>query len=329
MDLSKKKILIVGGGGFLGYWATKEFLNKGFKVDILTLPPKPKQGLFDQSVKIISEDINNINDTELIDLLKNYYGVVFAAGKDDRVTPKAPAYPYFYKHNVITAKRFFNLARSAKVKKGVLLSSYFAYFARKWPDLKLEKYHPYIKSRIEQEKECLKVCSEELKLTILELPYIFGTMPNYKPLWTPLIQYVKNYNNIYYTPGGTNMIGVENVAEAIVGAIEKGKFGKTYLIGDQNITWKDFLQKIAKIINKKIKVITLPNYCTKTLFSFLKFYHFLQGKEGGLDPIKLVELQSKKTFFDPTESRNELGYGQGNLDKSLEQTIISSLSKNN
>lgn len=316
----KKKVLIVGGG-FLGYHATRQFLKKDYEVDIVTLPPGPAEGVFDKSVKIILRDINDLSDRDTVDFLKGYKAVVFSAGVDDRVTPKAPAYPFFYYHNVETAKCFFTLAQKAGVKRGVLLSSYFAYFARKWPELKFEQYHPYIRSRIEQEKACLEASAPNLDLVILELPYIFGAMPNYTPLWTPLIKYVKKSSTIYYTNGGTNMIAAEHVGEAIVGAIEKGKPGETYVIGDQNLAWTEFLEKICKIMGKKAKIVIIPNPLVKLFMSFVKLRYFLQGKESGLDPVKLIELQGRKTYFDSESSRQMLGYGSGDLDKSLEETI--------
>jgi nucleoside-diphosphate-sugar epimerase len=70
-------------------------------------------------------------------------GLIFAAGADDRTIPDAPAYPFFYKANVESTARLLRLARQAGVKKAVVFSSYFVYFARKWPEMKLGEKHPY------------------------------------------------------------------------------------------------------------------------------------------------------------------------------------------
>lgn len=317
------KVLIIGGGGFLGYHATALLLERGYKVDILTLPPAPGKNLFDERVEVILKDVNDLDEQEAIEFFSKYYAIVFAAGRDDRITPKRPAFRYFYDANVASSERVFKLARIAHVKRGVLLSSYFAHFARVWPELNLEKHHPYIRSRIEQEEACLKASLPSLELVILELPYIFGAMPHYEPLWTPLVKYVAKSKRVFYSRGGTNMVGVEHVSEAIVGAIEQGEAGKTYLVGDENLTWEQFLIRLAGAMNREIRVTTLPDTLIKLMFSALKLKHLLQGKQGGLDPVHFVDLQTRETFFDTASSQKELGYHTGGLDKALRDTVKS------
>ena len=75
----------------------------------------------------------------------------------------------------------------------------------------------------------------------LELPYVFGSIPGRIPLWAPLIDYLRSPFPLFFTKGGTNMISVIHVAEAIVGALEEGKAGEIYLVGDENISWVDWL----------------------------------------------------------------------------------------
>jgi nucleoside-diphosphate-sugar epimerase len=44
--------------------------------------------------------------------------------------------------------------------------------------------------------------------------------------------------------GGTNYMSVRSLSEAISGALRKAEPGKAYLIGDQNLTFRDFFQMI-------------------------------------------------------------------------------------
>lgn len=316
-----RKVLIVGGAGFIGYHAVNQFLNRDYDVTAVSLPSKNKEMVFPKEVKVKIADINKLSDQELGEMLKGFWAVVFAAGADDRVTPPKPAYPFFYASNVESAKRFFEVARKAGVKRGVLLSSYFAYFDRIWPDLKLSKYHPYIRSRKEQEREVISVAGDGLDVMILELPYIFGTAPGLKPLWEPLFKYIKKTPTVYFTQGGTNMVSVKHVAEAIVGAIEKGTAGRRYVIGDENVNWTQFIEKILKTLDLKKKIVIVPNFVTGLMMSGVWLKHFFQGREGGLNPVRFVSLQGKKTYFDSSIARDELGFGKGGLDEALSETI--------
>lgn len=320
---NKKSVLIVGGTGFIGYHATLEFLKKDYRVTVLSLPPTPPKSLFPPEVKIILGDIGKLTDAGLSRIISGHHTVVFAAGADDRVTPPRPAYPFFYKNNVENARRFFKAAAASGVKKGVVLSSYFLYFDRHWPELELSRNHPYVRSRREQAKTIIATCGNDIDVSVLELPYIFGSMPGRKPLWCPLIQYIKSSSIIYYTHGGTNCIAVEHVAEAVVGAIEKGKAGEHYTVGDENMTWTMMLRRIMKQMGVNKKIVLVPNWLAKFASIFVKLRHIIKGQEGGLDPVGFIDVQTRNTFFDAGVARRELGFGKGGLDEAFQKTIES------
>jgi nucleoside-diphosphate-sugar epimerase len=315
------KALVVGGTGFIGYHSVKEFIRRGYPVTVVARRPSSGGDLFPKEVRMVCADIDELAQEELRSLLDGHDAIVYAAGADDRTTQKAPAYDFFYKANVKSCARLFSIARQAGVKRGVLLSSYFLYFDRLWPDMKLPEHHPYIRSRKEQAEESLKVAMPDLQLMVLELPYIFGSAPGRIPLWKPLIDYIDSSFPLFYSKGGTNMIAVEHVAEAIVGAVEVGKGGERYTIGDENLTWADFLEELSDILGRKKRVITIPTFLVRVLTMLLRLTHKLQGKESGLDPVRFTDIQTLNTFFDPSPSIAALGYGRGGLRKAFRETV--------
>jgi dihydroflavonol-4-reductase len=316
------KIFVIGGTGFIGYHAVKEFLHRGHKVTVLALPPLPVEELLPPEVEIIFANLNDLPDNEVRALLQNQDAVVYAAGADDRTVPKAPAYPFFYRENVESCVRLFTLARQAGIKRGVLIGSYFAHFDRIWPNMKLSACHPYIRSRQEQASRSLEVSIPDLELMVLELPYVFGILPGRVPLWSPLIRYVSSPLPILFYPrGGTNMVAVKHVAEAIVGAIEQGKAGEIYQIGEKNLTWEAFLRRLSELTGQKKGVITLPDWVVRLGTGVVTLFYKIQGKEGGLNPVLFTALQTAETFFDPETSREALGYGQGGFEDALRKTV--------
>ena len=315
------KVLIIGGTGFLGIYATRELISRNHEVAVIGLPPAPPPGLFPATVKVHLCDIASLTDDELILLFRGYDVLVFAAGVDDRVTPKRPAYPFFVKHNVESVKRVFPLAREAGVKRGVVLGSYFTYFDRLWPEMKLAQHHPYIRSRVEQARAAIEAGQEKMSISVLELPYIFGSIPNKAPLWKPLIRYILSPFPLFYPAGGTTCVSVQQVAQAICGAVERGQPGKCYPIGGTNLTWVQLLGLIGKLGGRPKKVITLPNWLVKTGAWFLSMDHLIKGKESGLEPIAFIDLQTRNTFIDSSEVRKELGYAEEDISPSLSETI--------
>jgi dihydroflavonol-4-reductase len=317
----RMNIFIVGGTGFIGYHTALEGIRRGYNITVFGLPPGPADQLFPPEVKIILADLNASADDEVYSILTGFDSVVFAAGADDRILPPAPAYDFFYRANVQAARRFFRLARKAGVKRGVLIGSYFAHFARIWPELKLTERHPYIRSRVEQAQQALEVSLPDLELMVLELPYVFGAMPGQTPLWKPLINYICSPWPLFFPRGGTNCISVQNVARAIVGALENGISGEIYPIGDKNLTWVELLSRLTKFTGKDKRVITCPDWILRLGLFFVYHYHHLRGKESGLNLRYFADLQTAETCFDPTNSQTALGYETGDLDLALHATV--------
>lgn len=317
-----KRVFIVGGTGFLGYHAIQEFFAKGWEVTALGLPPAPPANLFPATVKVVLQSLDSATDEELLILLKGHDVLVFAAGLDDRSITMKPSYPKFIHANVETPLRLFHLAVKAGIKRAVVLGSYFAYFNRIWPEMKLAERHPYIRSRYEQEKALTSVPG--MDACVLELPYIFGVfpVPGWKPLWTPLVQYVRSMKTLFYMRGGTTCISARVVGRAIVAAAERGKAGEFYPIGQENLTWPKMLNRLAAADGLLIRrVLILPTWLIHIAMQGVLFSHNLKGTEGGLDLRYFTPLQTAETYIDPEVSRIALGYELDNLDVSFRETV--------
>jgi len=315
-----KKGIIIGGTGFIGYHAVREFIKRGYDITILAKDTVENLDI-PKNIQIMVADINIIEDSKISDIFTGYDFIVYAAGADDRVLPAKPAYDFFYKENVLSIQRIISIAKAAGIKKAIVLGSYFAYFNRLWAHMELSKKHPYIRSRVEQEEICLKEAEEYFQVCILELPYIFGYMEGRKSLWQPLIDYIKSPWPLFYTKGGTNMIAVEHVAEAIVGAVEIGQGGVIYTVGDENVSWNELLNNIMTIMEIKKNIITVPSFILKGFMCFLALIHRIKGKESGLNPVDYVDIQTINTFFNPKEAIEALGYKTGGLREALEKNI--------
>lgn len=320
-------VMVIGGTGLLGYHATLELLKRGHRVSVLALPPLPVPDLFPASVFIQFGNLNLMDDAAVESLLTGIDAVVFAAGADDRVTPIRPAYPFFYKMNVEPVKRLAALGRRTGLKKLVILGSYFAYFDRTWPRMKLSTWHPYIRSRVEQTRAAIDASGDQVAVMTLELPYIFGTMPGRMPLWKPLIKYAVSWFPLLYPRGGTTCVTVNQVAQAIAGAVEQGEAGKCYPIGGENLTWEQLLGKFCAATGKHKRVITLSDEVVTFGTLLVKLLHQVQGREGGLNPVHFVRLQTANTFIDPAESQAALGYSPADLDAAIRETVAVCLGK--
>jgi nucleoside-diphosphate-sugar epimerase len=316
------RVLIIGGTGFIGYHAIHELLRRGHEVTALGLPPGPAAGVFPETVSVELGHVDHMAAGDLDTLLTGYDSVVFAAGADDRTVPESPAARFFYEANVRSAVRLAAAALRAGVKRFVLLGSYFTHFDREWPQMKLAEHHPYIESRKQQQELCTAIAGSDMALVALELPYIFGSMPGIVPLWTPLVSYIRSGVPLFYTRGGSNMVSVTSVAEAIAGACEHINESRVFQVGDQNLEWTELLQKLCAVIDRADDAVhILPEAGLDKLSWLVDIMHTMGGKEGGLHAAHFAHIQTSHAFFDIQESKHALGYQVGGLDDALRDTV--------
>lgn len=316
------KTLVVGNTGFLGYYIVQTLLANGHDVTGVSLTPASEELPDLPQVRQVLADLGQLSDEELLALLEGMEGLIFAAGVDDRTIPNAPAYPFFHQANVESTRRLVRLARQAGVKRATILSSYFVHFARLWPEMELSEKHPYIRSRLAQIDAANEEAGEELVVSFLLLPYIFGVLPGKMPLWKPLVDYIgSRLPWVFYPAGGTAMVSVDEVAQAAVAALEKGEAGMEYPIVSHNLSWVEFIGGIQKYLGNPKPVFTLPNWLVRLGARFLEVGIKSKGKESGLEPVAFIDLQTRNTFMDPDFSSNLLGYTHGDFDQALKETV--------
>ncbi|MDD3207431.1 MAG: NAD(P)-dependent oxidoreductase [Bacilli bacterium] len=318
------KVFIVGGTGLIGSEAARELIKRGHEVTAIALPPIPKGASLPPEMKIELGNFMEMNDEELRAHLKGMDALVFAAGIDERVEGPAPIYDMFKKFNIDGLERLMLIAKEVGVKHVNICGSYFSYFAKKWPELELTKHHPYIRSRIDQEKMALSHASDNFNVSILELPYIFGAQPGHKPVWVFLVESIRQMKkNTLYTKGGTTMVTVRQVAQGIAGALEKTKGGEVYPFGYYNFEWKHFLRIVHKHMGYPAtrKVITIPNFLFALQGMQIKKENKKKNIEGGLDMVKFAKLQTANLFIEPKEGAIQLGVTEDDIDGAIGESV--------
>jgi nucleoside-diphosphate-sugar epimerase len=264
-----------------------------------------------------------LSDGELREHFNGCDGFVFAAGVDERVEGPPPVYDLFKKYNITSLERLIRIAKESGIKHTVICGSYFSYFAKIRPELALTKWHPYIRSRIDQEKMAMSYADDSFNVAVLELPYIFGTQPGRKPVWVFLVEMIRGMKGITMFPaGGTTMVTVKQVGQSIVGALERTKGGKCWPIGYYNMTWKQFLSIVHKHMGVPgRKVLTIPKWMYAIGGKKIMKEQQVEGNEGGLHMVKFADLQCSEQFIDKKLGSEPLGVTSDNIDAAIGDSI--------
>ena len=318
-------IFMIGGTGLLGCEAAIQLIKKGHKVKSVALPPLPEGAPIPEEMDIEFCDINKKSDDEILEMLKGNDIFIFAAGVDERVEFPAPVMDYYKKFNIAPLERMFPLCKKAGIKRAVVLGSYFSFLAKQRPEMGCAQRNPYIKSRLMQEDACEKACDDDFSVCVLELPYIFGTQPGRRPVWTILIEqiaFMDKWPFTMYPKGGTAMLTCRQVGEVICGAALSDHKGFEALpIGMYNMKWDKFLGIVyeARGMHNR-KIVGCAAWMMKMGMGKVVKEYAEKGIESGIDPLHLPYIMDYDLFIDDSYAK-ALGATADDINAAIEDSI--------
>jgi nucleoside-diphosphate-sugar epimerase len=237
---STMKILVVGGTGFVGGYAALHFASLGHDVTIMSRSrPKGTSKLND--LPFVAG--NYIEDDFSDDRLEGFDSLAFCAGNDLGNFPtdgSVSQAAYFEHANIVAIPRFFEQAKRAGVTRTVYLGSYYSFVAPQSVET-----IPYVRSRHLSDEAVRALSSPAFNVCSVAIPWIVGFTPGFPVAhWEALAKYAKGEIPWpeFAPRGGANYMTCQSVAEALMGGLQRGESGKSYLVGDANLSWKAFFE---------------------------------------------------------------------------------------
>ncbi|MGP7960416.1 NAD-dependent epimerase/dehydratase family protein [Sanguibacter sp. A247] len=330
--MTVKDVLVIGGTGLLGYHTTRELVSRGYRVTSLSLPPVPAENLFGdldgEPVTELLGDVTEMSDGELANLLAGMHAVIYAAGADERIVPDAPAAHFFYNANVRPTQRVARAARRVGVERFVLFGSYTAEFAELWPELGYRTRNGYPRTRLAQEEAAYLEGDGAMEVMSLRLPYIFGMMPGRMPLWEMFVNRIAaTHGAIHVQRGSTSAVTVAQVAQAAVGAMERGEHGGHYAINDYALTYREFHEIICTELGRDTSdVVTVPLEAILPAMEQYDAATAAAGKEHGIHLVDSAVFQDRDAVTDPGLTHEALGIVHEDVRAAIVATIRSVIS---
>ncbi|MBD88905.1 MAG: epimerase [Deltaproteobacteria bacterium] len=296
------RVAVIGGTGLIGWHAARALRERGHEVRIIARR-EPPEALGLGGCEFASIDLYASTPRELRDALQGCDGLVQAAGADPRIVPSGSATEFFFQANVESNLTLFSAALEAGVTAGVILTSYFHPLRPEMAD------HPYVASRIASEERLMELCDDALRLVILQPPYVFGAIPGRTSLGDSLTQAARF--PLLVPRGGTNAMSVMALSQAICGAIERSSARGTYLVGDENLTWRALIGRFGG------RAGILPTWILRSVMALGRVALYLLRRQAGLNPVDLTDVIASEMFFDPGPGQEALGYSGGDLDEAI------------
>jgi dihydroflavonol-4-reductase len=305
------KIFLTGATGFVGYHVARALEAEGADLRLLVRKTSKLENLEGLKGETVVGDLSNPEG------LKSAFegcDAVMHVAADYRLWIPDPA--AMYRANVDGTRKLLELAREAGVPRVVCTSSVATMHFRTdglivnedTPVALEDMVGHYKRSKFMAEQEAIKAAEAGQQVMILNPTSPIGPRDS-KP--TPTGRILTDFLNgrfPAYMDTGLNLVDVNEVARAHVLALTKGTPGRRYILGGENLTLKQILDKMAAITG-------LPSPKTKIPFAVAATYAFFEelitGKIRGKEPratLEEVRMGRKKMFASSARAQQELGF---------------------
>jgi len=123
-----------------------------------------------------------------------------------------------------------------------------------------------------------------------------------------------------YTSGGKNYVAVKDVAVAVSNAIEKGRIGQCYLLGNENLSYKEAFEKLANAIGAKPPKLKMSDPIVKFYGSFnsflAKLFKFIPSVSR-----EMAIISCDNHYYSPEKARKELGLPQTPIETAAKESF--------
>ena len=302
--MSKGKIFVTGGAGFIGSRVVKMAIDQGYEVRCLLRSSTNVRRLEGLQYESFLGDITNAESMH--QGIKGCTAVVHLASLSNWKDIHSPKMPLV----VIEGSRtVLNAARDNGNLPMVYVSSSTAVdgteektILNEDSPLTLSKSHfvyPHAKKQVEG--ICKEYAAAGLPVCIVNPTEVYGPQDWEKITCGNLIDFATT-KPIQLAEGGTSMVHVDDVAIGILAALQKGKPGERYILGGDNMEFKDLAALAMEILGKPAKISMMSRKMLMSLAWISKTFRIPMGFEPAVIPYAV-----KYWFVDNSKAKNELG----------------------
>ncbi len=316
------RVFVTGGSGFVGANLVRLLLDQGYQVRVLVRPTSCLDNLKSLDVEIVK---GNLNDADLAQKIRGCQVLFHVAAHYSLWQKDKEA---LYINNVLGTRNILAAASQAGVERTIYTSSVATLGAGENAQAVDETYQSpvekligyYKKSKYWAEQEAIKAVNLGQDIVIVNPSTPIGAW-DLKPTPTGdiIVRFLQR-KMPFYLNTGLNLIDVEDVAWGHLLALEKGKTGDRYILGNCNLTLKAILEKLAAITNISAPSQTIPYPIPYTAAWIDEKILTLLGKKPSV-PLDGVRMARQTMYYDSTKAKKELGLPQSPIEPALERAI--------
>lgn len=314
-----KPTLVTGASGFLGWHVARVLLERGYAVRALVREGSHIEGL---DVERVTGDLR---DPASLERAVTGCGLLFHVAADYRLWARDPE--ELYRSNVDGTRNLLQAAKRAGVERAVYTSTVGCIgiphggIGDETAAVSLaDMAGHYKRSKFQAEQVALEFARDGFPVVIVNPTAPIGDH-DVKP--TPTGKIVVDFLNgdmPAFIDTGLNVVDVRDTAEGHLLACERGRSGERYILGSENLTLAQILQKLARITGRKAPTVQLPYAVAWCAGVCSTAWAGITGTPPRV-PLDAVRMARKKMWVTHQKAQRELGFHPGPAEQALARAV--------
>lgn len=315
-------VVVTGATGFVGGAVVRALVARGRRVRVLVRAGADMRNLAGLEVERVLGDV--CDRESVLKALSGCAGLYHVAARYSLWSREARE---MYRANVQGTRTMLQAALDADVPRVVYTSSVGALGLladrpadEDTPARLADMIGPYKRSKFMAEEVAREFAGRGLPVVIVNPSTPIGAA-DLKP--TPTGQVVVDFlrgKMPGYVETGLNYVNVEDVAAGHLLAFDRGKVGRRYILGNQNLAFGQFLALVAEVSGRRAPRLKVPLAVALAAGAASEAASYVTGKPPHA-PIAGVLMARKKMYFDCTRAATELGMPQTPVRQAVEQAV--------
>lgn len=316
------KVLVTGATGLLGSNLLRILLDRGHQIKVFLQPGSSTKTIDNLPIEIVEGDILSFED--FLAAAKNTEAL-FHLAADTSVWPARN--PNTVKVNVDGTRNAIHVAIAVKVKRFIHVgtANSFSYGNSQNPGRENTPYicHKYGLDYMDSKQQAQQLVQEAIQkglpAIIVNPTFMIGPYDS-KPSSGQMILAVHSGVVKGFTEGGKNYICVKDAATGIANALNKGRIGECYILGHENLSYKEAFSKIAKEINMTPPKLKLPKWTVVTAGLVNSIISRFTHKNPGIT-YPLARIACEEHYYSSAKAVKELDLPQTPIEEGIRQSF--------
>jgi len=318
------KSFVTGATGFLGSHVARALAEQGADLRLLVRPTSNLKNLEGLKAEMATGDLR---DSASLEKAMSGCDTVFHVAADYRLWVRDPA--QMYRSNVEGTRVILDAARKNGVRCVVYTSSVATVgFTSNGhpadedsPVTLADMIGHYKRSKFMAEQIALEAGRAGMRVVTVNPTTPVGEQDiRPTPTGRIVVDFLKRKFPAYVDTG-LNLVDVRECARGHISAMEKGKSGERYILGGQNLTLKQILDKLGSISGLPSPTVKVPYFVAYVAGAVDET---VSGRFLGREPratVETVRMGKKKMWASSDKAERELGWKTISADDALRRAV--------